>query len=79
MPIYIKPNGNEIEINENSVPYALSIGWKIKGDAPVAAEESDLEWLRARYFVVTGQKPHHKMKEAALLKAIEDGNSRTDS
>ena len=25
---YVKPNGTEIEINENSVEYAESLGWK---------------------------------------------------
>jgi hypothetical protein len=31
--IYIKPNGIEIEINENSVPYAKELGWKPKPKA----------------------------------------------
>jgi len=79
MPIYIKPNGNEIEINENSVPYALSIGWKPKEAEAFDWPDSDLEFLRKRYEELLGKKPHHKLKEAALLKAIEDGNSRTDS
>lgn len=29
MPLYKKPNGKEIEINDNSVEYAESIGWKL--------------------------------------------------
>ena len=28
MPKYVKPNGTEIEINEASVAYAESLGWK---------------------------------------------------
>lgn len=79
MPIYIKPSGSEIEISENSAPYALSIGWKPKEAESFDWPDSDLEFLRKRYEEVLGKKPHHKMKEAALLKAIEDGNSRTDS
>ena len=27
MPKYVKPNGTEIEINEESEEYAKSIGW----------------------------------------------------
>lgn len=77
MPIYIKPNGKEIDINENSVPYALSIGWKPKPEH--TAEESDLDFLRNKYEQVMGKKAHHKLGEAALLKAIEHGNSRTNS
>jgi hypothetical protein len=75
MSTYIKPNGNEIEINENSVPYAISIGWKLKGSEvnTVEIEESNLEFLRRKYQEVTGKKPHHKLGEAALLKAIENG------
>ena len=30
MPVYIKPNGTEIEINEASVDFAESLGWKKK-------------------------------------------------
>ena len=79
MPIYVKPNGKEIEINEASVSYAVSIGWKLKEAEKFDWPDSDLEFLRNRYEKILGKKPHHKLGEAALLKAIEDGDSRTDS
>ena len=30
MVMYVKPNGTELNIHENSVEYAKSLGWKKK-------------------------------------------------
>lgn len=30
----VKPNGQEIEVNDTSLEYALSLGWKKKRKAP---------------------------------------------
>lgn len=30
MPTLVKPNGTEVEVNERSLSYALSLGWKEK-------------------------------------------------
>ena len=30
----VKPNGEEVEVNDNSLEYALSLGWKKKRKAP---------------------------------------------
>lgn len=37
-----------------------------------AKEGSNLDELREKYEAKTGKKPHHKMKEESLLKAIEE-------
>ena len=79
MPIYIKPSGVELYVDENSEAYAQSIGWKLKEAEKFDWPGTDLEFLRKLYEEVLGKKPHHKLGEAALLKAIENGNSRTDS
>lgn len=38
---YIKPNGTEIEINENSVEYAESLGWKPANEVAKEAEKAE--------------------------------------
>lgn len=39
MPIYVKPNGTEIDINDNAVSYAESLGWTAKGAKKAPAKK----------------------------------------
>lgn len=34
METFIKPSGQEVQVNESSRAYAISIGWKIKESEP---------------------------------------------
>lgn len=43
MPLYVKPNGKELEIHENSVEYAESLGWKPVKKTPPKKEKSKEE------------------------------------
>lgn len=36
MPIYVKPSGVELDVNEASVKTAESLGWKLKVEKPKA-------------------------------------------
>jgi len=68
MTIWIKPNDKEININDNkaTVKYAESLGWVRKD------QEDDLEALRAEHEKVLGKKPHHKLGEIKIKKAIAE-------
>lgn len=30
MTVYVKPNGTEIDVHDNSIEYAKKLGWKLK-------------------------------------------------
>lgn len=77
MTIWIKPNGKEININDDeaNTTYAKSLGWKrVEAKEP---NEDDLDHLRSEYLEAVGKKPHHfsgeeKMK-ADIAAAKEEG------
>lgn len=41
MPKYVKPNGTEIDINDNAIAYVESLGWKPKGAAKKKAKKKE--------------------------------------
>ena len=43
MPLYLKPSGVEVEVNDNSVDVAESLGWKKIGESPKEGGESEGE------------------------------------
>lgn len=40
MPIYTKPSGIEVDVNEESAKTAESLGWKLKVEKPKAKVKS---------------------------------------
>lgn len=75
MPVYIKPSGKEIEINDYAVQFISDLGWTLKGAEPISDIDDDVEFIRAKYERTTGKQPHHRLGVAKMLEAIEDGNS----
>ena len=67
MPIAIKPNGKEIEVNDSSAK-CLPDGWTLKGQTN---SDNQLEAVRQKYEEVTGKKPHHKMGIEKMQQVIE--------
>lgn len=67
MPLYIKPNGIELNINEPSVPYARSIGWR----TPEELELAELEKEEAEELAAIAEKEAEEEAELAEQEKAE--------
>lgn len=68
MTKWIKPNGKEIDINDNkaTTTYVESLGWKRAEANEKEPNEDGLDPLRAEYLEAVGKKPHHASGEEKM-------------